>query len=68
VLIDVGGFLGLGQKEVAVGFENLAFSTDIDGAYYLFLNSTREELEAQPPFDAVAYATDPDSQRLVVAP
>ena len=27
-IIDVGGFLGVGEKEVAIGSDNLAFMTD----------------------------------------
>ena len=30
-IIDVGGFLGVGEKEVAVGSDNLAFMVDKDG-------------------------------------
>jgi len=68
VIVDVGGFLGIGQKEVAVGFENLNFSVDADNNRYLFLNSTREQLEAQPAFNRDSYQAERDQQRLVVQP
>jgi len=68
VIVDVGGFLGLGAKPVAVGFENLAFSSDTFGNRYLFLNTTSEQLEAQPTYDPATYATDRATQRMVIAP
>lgn len=68
VIVDVGGFLGLGAKPVAVGFENLAFSTDTFGNRYLFLNTTSEQLEAQPAYDPATYATDRAAQRMIIAP
>ena len=68
VIVDVGGFLGLGAKPVAVGFDNLAFSSDTAGTRYLFLNTTREQLEAQPGYDAATYETDRQAQRMVITP
>jgi hypothetical protein len=68
VVIDVGGFLGLGAKPVAVGFDNLVFSADTFGNRYLFLNTTREQLESQPTYDAATYAGQRDSQRMIIAP
>ena len=46
MIIDVGGFLGIGEKEVAVGSDNLAFMTDKDGNKYLYTTFTKEQLEA----------------------
>ena len=68
VIVDVGGFLGLGAKPVAVGFDNLSFSADTDGVRYLFINASREQLEAQPTYDPSTYGTDRDTQRMVIAP
>lgn len=68
VIVDVGGFLGLGAKPVAVGFENLAFSADTFGARYLFLNTNREQLETQPAYDPATYAAERDTQRMVITP
>lgn len=68
VVVDVGGFLGLGQKPVAVGFENLSFSVDANGNRYLFLNASRQVLEEQPPFDKSTYTADRSAQRLVLQP
>lgn len=68
VVVDVGGFLGLGAKPVAVGFDNLAFSTDTGGNRYLFLNTAREQLEGQLAYDPATYGVDRDIQRMVIAP
>ena len=48
IVIDVGGFLGMGEKPVAVGFDKLAFMTDNDGNKSLYTTLTKEQLEAQP--------------------
>lgn len=68
VIVDVGGFLGLGAKPVAVGFDNLTFSADTFGNRYLFLNASREELEAQATYDPETYETDRETQRMVIQP
>ncbi|MFD2647243.1 PRC-barrel domain-containing protein [Devosia albogilva] len=68
VIVDVGGFLGLGAKPVAVGSDNLTISEDIAGQRYLFISTTREQLEAQPAFDPTTYEAERNTQRLVVTP
>lgn len=66
VVIDVGGFLGMGEKPVAVGFEKLSFMTDKDGSKYLYTNFTKEQLEAQTAYDKGTYAQQRDQQRMMV--
>jgi sporulation protein YlmC with PRC-barrel domain len=68
VIVDVGGFLGLGAKPVAVGFDNLVFSADTSGNRYLFLNTSREQLETQQAYDPATYADERESQRMLIAP
>jgi len=68
VIVDVGGFLGVGSKPVAVGFDNLKFSVDADNQRYLFLNATRQQLQDQPQFDKATYPKDRNAQRMVVNP
>lgn len=68
VIVDVGGFLGLGARPVAVASDNLVFSADTFGNRYLFLNTTREQLEAQPAYDPATYAEERQSQRTVITP
>ena len=64
-IIDVGGFLGIGEKEVAVGSDNLAFMTDKDGNKYLYTTFTKEELDAAPAYDEGTYAEKRDDQRIL---
>jgi sporulation protein YlmC with PRC-barrel domain len=66
IILDVGGFLGVGEKEVAVGMDNLAFMTDKDGNKYLYTNFTKEQLNAQPTYDESSYAEKRDEQRLIM--
>jgi sporulation protein YlmC with PRC-barrel domain len=66
VIIDFGGFLGMGTKPVAVGFDTLKFQQDQNGNRYVFLNVTRDQLDQAPAFNADTYKTDPAAQRLVV--
>ena len=65
-IIDVGGFLGLGEKEVALGSDNLAFMTDADGNKYLYTNFSKEQLDAAAAYDESSYAEKRDDQRLMM--
>lgn len=64
VIVDVGGFLGVGEKQVAIGMDDLNFMADEDGDLYLFTNFTQEQLEAQPAYDEASYAENRDEMRL----
>ncbi|UVK40180.1 PRC-barrel domain-containing protein [Mesorhizobium sp. AR10] len=66
VIVDVGGFLGIGEKEVAVGMDNLKFMTDKDGKKYLYTAFTKEQLQAQAAYDQGSYAEKRDEQRLLL--
>ena len=66
VIVNVGGFLGIGEKEVAVGLDNLKFMTDKDGKKYLYTTFTKEQLKAQTAYDKGSYAEKRDQQRLIV--
>ncbi|RNJ43305.1 photosystem reaction center subunit H [Mesorhizobium erdmanii] len=66
VIVNVGGFLGIGTKEVAVGLDNLKFMTDKNGKKYLYTTFTKEQLEAQPAYDKGSYAEKRDQQRMIV--
>lgn len=54
VVIGVGGFLGLGEKNVAVPVDKITATTDSDGRVKLALNATKEQLEAAPEFKTLA--------------
>lgn len=66
VIMDVGGFLGMGEKPVAVGMDNLTFMTDENGKRYLYTAFTKEQLDAAPAYDEAAYAGKRDEMRIVV--
>jgi sporulation protein YlmC with PRC-barrel domain len=66
VIVDVGGFLGMGEKEVAVGLDNISFMTDADGNNYLYTNFTKEQLEAQTAYDESTWAEQRDQQRMMI--
>jgi len=57
VIVGVGGFLGIGEKDVAVSFTAIEPRMDEDGTVDLYLNATQEQLEAAPDFETVAEAT-----------
>lgn len=48
VIVEVGGFLGLGEKEVLIPFERLSVLRSNDGDIRVYIDSTEEELEAMP--------------------
>jgi hypothetical protein len=51
VVIGVGGFLGLGEREVAVPFDSLKLSQDQNQNTVLTLNATKESLKAAPQWE-----------------
>jgi sporulation protein YlmC with PRC-barrel domain len=48
-IISVGGFLGLGEKEVAVPFSALHVKRK-DSSWYLTMNTTKDALKGTPNF------------------
>jgi sporulation protein YlmC with PRC-barrel domain len=66
IIVDVGGFLGIGEKEVAISMENLVFMADEDGELYLYTEFTEEQLEGQPEYDETSYAEKRDEQLMRV--
>lgn len=65
VTVDVGGFLGIGAKEVALDLDNLAFMRQ-GNDLYLYTSLTKSQLEAQPAYDASTFAANRDQQLLVI--
>ena len=47
LIIGVGGFLGMGEKDVAVPFEAIKHTTR-DNKVYLTMDATKDELKAAP--------------------
>jgi hypothetical protein len=62
-IVGVGGFLGAGEKNVAVPFNSLKL-TDKNGKRYLVMNTTKEALKSAPgyTFDRTAYQWVPAKQ------
>jgi sporulation protein YlmC with PRC-barrel domain len=55
VIVGVGGFLGLGEKAVAIRFDAIEIREDTDaGTMVLMINSSQDELEAAPAFVSMA--------------
>lgn len=54
VIIGVGGFLGMGEKNVAVPFDSLTWSTDANGKQTAYLDTTEQQLKNAPSFDVSA--------------
>ena len=48
VVIDVGGFLGIGAKPVAVSASELQFMRDEDGDVHAVTSWTKDQLKAMP--------------------
>jgi len=54
VIIGVGGFLGIGEKSVAVPFDAIEMQTDDNGKMRLILQATADQLNAAPEFKTLA--------------
>jgi sporulation protein YlmC with PRC-barrel domain len=67
VIIDFGGFLGIGTKPVAIAYDALPFYVDEAGRRSLVLNLTREQMEAAPAFNKDTYAAERETQRITIA-
>jgi hypothetical protein len=52
VVLDVGGFLGIGAKSVAIPMDRLTVAQTEGGAVRVWVNMTKEELEALPEYKA----------------
>ncbi len=50
VVIGVGGFLGVGEKDVAVEFDRLHWTVDKDNDKRLSIAATKNDLESAPAF------------------
>ncbi len=55
VLVDVGGFLGIGERQVAMNMDAIKFvsdssTADNDGDFFLVVNAPRTSIEEAPEF------------------
>ena len=67
VVIGVGGFLGIGEKRVAVNYSELEWVLAADNTERYILPTTQEALEAAPDFETID-ATDPTMDGGMMAP
>ena len=80
VLVDIGGFLGMGERQVALGMENIRFVSDSATTedlndFFLVVNADRTILEGAPEFmrtgempaatDGTSTAADPNADAAV---
>lgn len=64
-LIDVGGFLGIGEKQVAVSFDNVEILKDEDGEFSVTTSYSEEQLEQAKAYDAATWENNRDTMRLM---
>ncbi len=50
VVIGVGGFLGIGEKEVSLTVDQVKRMVHSDGETYFTVNATKEQLQAAPDY------------------
>jgi sporulation protein YlmC with PRC-barrel domain len=50
IVVGVGGFLGMGEKDVALSFDQLTFARDNDNGLVVSTNATKESLQAAPAY------------------
>jgi sporulation protein YlmC with PRC-barrel domain len=50
LIIGVGGFLGAGEKDVAVPFDSVRVTNKNNSKWYLVMNATKDELKGAPGF------------------
>ena len=62
IVIGVGGFLGVGEKEVAVSFDRVSWA-ERDGDRYLTIDATKDDLEAAPGFDRSVFDRKQDDMK-----
>jgi sporulation protein YlmC with PRC-barrel domain len=50
LIVGVGGFLGMGEKDVAVPFNAVQFKTKDNNKWYPVMNTTKDALKSAPGF------------------
>jgi sporulation protein YlmC with PRC-barrel domain len=55
VIVGVGGFLGMGEKDVALPPDKITVTKDENNAVKLTVQASREELESAPAFDKTLF-------------
>ncbi|MDF1790972.1 MAG: PRC-barrel domain-containing protein [Thalassobaculaceae bacterium] len=68
MIIDVGGFLGLGEKPVAMSFKQVDLYRDDGDSLFATVPYTEKQLKAASAYEAKAFATRSDKMLLTPAP
>lgn len=50
LIVGVGGFLGAGEKDVAVPFDSVHMTNKNNNKWYLVMNTTKDDLKGAPGF------------------
>ena len=50
LIVGVGGFLGIGEKDVAVAFNAVQFKTKDNNKWYAVMNTTKDALKNAPGY------------------
>jgi len=58
VIVGVGGFLSIGEKDVAVDFSRLSFVSEADNQFTITTDVTRDELENAAAYERPDYIPD----------
>lgn len=69
VLVDIGGFLGIGENQVAVDMDQVKFvsdeSTPDDASdFFLVLNAPVADLENAPAYERTSMMADPEAEEM----
>lgn len=64
VVLDIGGFLGIGAKPVAIGFDDITVRRDQNNNLYVYTMFTRDQLDLAPDYDQDRYLTERETMRL----
>mgnify|MGYP000294777028 CR=1 FL=1 len=51
VILGIGGFLGLGERDVSISMDKIRILNDEDGDRFLVVNTSKEMLEQAPEFE-----------------
>ena len=58
IVVGVGGFLGIGEKNITIDFPKLSWM-EANGDRWLLTDASKEQLEALPEFDRTPYQPAP---------
>lgn len=64
MVVDVGGFLGIGQKPVAIAFNGIDIRKDSDGNLSVHTRFTKATLDKAPTYNKDSYTAERNTMRL----